>query len=217
MDLLDNGYNLILVYMVAGLAGTLWETILFLVRDKRFVISNGSVFTPFNFVYGFGGICVIITLYKLVNYPFLVFIVGGLLGGSVEYLLSFLEQKICHTQSWDYKGRILNINGRTTVPLMFFWGLLCIAVMYIAYIPFCEYVINRFFIDTELHHKIYHIIMLVSIAYILIDLTLVVSIMIRSSRRKQNIEAGNFYSRFLDKFFPESYVSKHFPNSKHVS
>lgn len=213
MNLLDNGFNLILVYMIAGLAGNLWETLLHLVRDKKFVYSNGSIFTPFNFVYGFGGVCIVLALFKLINYPYLVFLVGGLLGGFIEYMLSFLEEKICKFKSWDYTGRILNIKGRTTVPIMFFWGLMCVIVLYVIYIPFVLYVINKFFINNDLNIFIYHTIMWISLSYCVFDLIMVTLLMIRSQRRKRNLKPLTFIGVFLDKFFPEKYVSKHFPNS----
>lgn len=216
MNLLDNGYNLILVYMLAGLTGTLWETLLHFVRDKKYVNSTGSIISPFNFVYGFGGVCVILTFYKLVDYPYLVFLLGGLLGGIVEYTLSYFEQLICHTQSWNYKGRILNINGRTTVPIIFLWGLLCVIILYIVYVPFCGYVINRYIIDTIEHAKIYHIVMIVSLVYCIIDLILVISVMLRHKYRVENKKAKTLYGKIIDKLFDDEYFKKHFPNSETV-
>ena len=52
-------YKAIFIYMLGGLVGTLWETILNLCRGRGFVFCNGSILTPFNFVYGVGALVII--------------------------------------------------------------------------------------------------------------------------------------------------------------
>ena len=99
----DNGYSLILVYLLGGLAGTIYETFLNLKRKKGFVFCSGSIVTPFNFVYGFGGILIFLSFFGLEPYFMtswcwaVILGCGTFLGGFVEYMLSFLEEKICHT------------------------------------------------------------------------------------------------------------------------
>lgn len=64
----DNGYSLILVYLLGGLAGTIYETFLNFKRKKGFVFCSGSIVTPFNFVYGFGGILIFLSFFGLEPY-----------------------------------------------------------------------------------------------------------------------------------------------------
>ena len=42
--------KIVILYMLGGLVGTVWETLLNLARGRGFVYCNGSIFTPFNFV-----------------------------------------------------------------------------------------------------------------------------------------------------------------------
>ena len=58
MDKLNGGYNLIFMYLLSALAGNVYETIMFLFRRHKFVWSNGSITTPFNFVYGIGAVAI---------------------------------------------------------------------------------------------------------------------------------------------------------------
>lgn len=122
-------YKAIFIYMLGGLVGTLWETILNLCRGRGFVFCNGSILTPFNFVYGVGALVIIACLHNQTKW-WEVYLMGAVGGGVVEYLLNFLEEKILGTRSWNYTGKFLNINGRTTLIYMAFWGLLCLAVIF---------------------------------------------------------------------------------------
>ena len=120
--------------MLGGLVGTVCETLLNLARGRGFVYCNGSIFTPFNFVYGVGAIVIVLGLGNFQKW-WQVYLIGAAGGGIVEYALSFLEEIVLGTRSWDYSGKLLNINGRTTLPYMAFWGLLCLAVVFVVYDP----------------------------------------------------------------------------------
>ena len=50
-------YKAVYIYMLGGLVGTIWETLLNFARGRGFVYCNGSILTPFNFVYKYGAIC----------------------------------------------------------------------------------------------------------------------------------------------------------------
>ena len=52
------------IYLLGGLVGTVYETILNLVKGKGFVFCNGSILTPFNFVYGAGAVFIIMLLHN---------------------------------------------------------------------------------------------------------------------------------------------------------
>lgn len=214
MDWLDHGFNLILIYMIAGFVGTLWETCLYAIKDHRFVMSNGSIATPFNFVYGLGGSVICAALVNIMNYPYLVFIVGAILGGMVEYFVASLEQWICHTKSWDYTGRILSINGKTTVPIMLGWGLLCLFIVYVLYIPFIGYLVQPYILNSASNIHIYHTVMICCLSFIIWDLLWVLVLMIRNQQRAQGHKPLTFIGVIVDKLFPEKYVRKHFPNAQ---
>lgn len=59
-----NVYKAVMIYLLGGIVGTLWETLLNFMRGDGFVFCNGSLFTPFNFVYGFGALFIILCLRK---------------------------------------------------------------------------------------------------------------------------------------------------------
>ena len=128
----------VFAYVLGGVVGTVWETVLNYCKGNGFVYCNGSIFTPINFVYGFGALVIWIFLANSNRKPYMTYIYGAIGGGIVEYLLNFLEEKILGARSWDYSNEFLNINGRTTIPFMLFWGLLCLAVVYGVYNPLAK-------------------------------------------------------------------------------
>lgn len=58
-----------------------------------------------------------------------VVLVGGLAGGMLEFAMSLIQQYLLGSRSWNYANEPLNIGGRTTVPFMLFWGLLCYLIV----------------------------------------------------------------------------------------
>lgn len=199
-------YKVIFIYLLGGLIGTLWETILNLVLKGKFVYCSGTIFTPFNFVYGIGAVAISVCL-KNFKKVWQVFIVGALVGGVTEYILSFLEEKILGTRSWNYSTYPLNINGRTTIPYCLFWGLLCVVVVFLLYKPIIR-LANRF------PQKIFHIIILVLLVIVIVDMVFSLGAMFRYVQRAAGTPANDPISQFFDTYFNDDFMRVRFPGMK---
>ena len=197
----------VFAYVLGGVVGTLWETVLNYCKGNGFVYCNGSIFTPINFVYGFGALVIWIFLANSNRKPYMTYIYGTIGGGIVEYLLNFLEEKILGARSWDYSNEFLNINGRTTIPFMLFWGLLCLAVVYVVYNPLAK-------IYDKCPKKVMTTIAIVLLAIVVTDLTITVTALARYSARQQGVAAKTELGLFLDRVFSDDYMKLHFPNQK---
>lgn len=200
----------VFAYVLGGVVGTLWETVLNYCKGNGFVYCNGSIFTPINFVYGFGALVIWIFLANSNRKPYMTYIYGAIGGGIVEYLLNFLEEKILGARSWDYSNEFLNINGRTTIPFMLFWGLLCLAVVYGVYNPLAK-------IYDKCPKKVMTTIAIVLLAIVVTDLTITVTALARYSARQQGFAAKTELGLFLDRVFNDDYMKLHFPNQKKLS
>lgn len=199
-------YKLVLIYALGGIVGTVWETVLNLCRGRGFVFCNGSILTPFNFVYGTGAVVIILLLRNKKKW-WQIFVIGALGGGAVEYGLSFLEEAVLGTRSWDYTGKFLNINGRTTVPYMLFWGLLCLAVILVIYRPLDN--LLEILPKTALK-----IVAAVLACWIAADWVMTVSALVRYSARADGAEALTFFGRWIDSVFGDAFMKKRFPAMK---
>lgn len=200
----------VFAYVLGGVVGTLWETVLNYCKGNGFVYCNGSIFTPINFVYGFGALVIWIFLANSNRKPYMTYIYGAIGGGVVEYLLNFLEEKILGARSWDYSNEFLNINGRTTIPFMLFWGLLCLAVVYGVYNPLAK-------IYDKCPKKVMTTIAIVLLAIVVADLTITVTALARYSARQQGFAAKTELGLFLDRVFSDDYMKLHFPNQKKLA
>lgn len=96
--------------IIYSIAGWIYESILCSITERR-LINRGFLNGPYCPIYGSGAVLVVIFLGKVSN-PLLIFMIGVLLTCSLEYLTSFLMEKVFHARWWDYSDRKFNINGR---------------------------------------------------------------------------------------------------------
>lgn len=115
------------VYALAGLIGTVHKIIWAYQAKGMFEYCNGSILTPFNYVYGLR----VGHRHRAAPYRpgWKVVLVGGLAGGMLKLAMSLIQQYLLGSRSWNYANEPLNIGGRTTVPFMLFWGLLCYLIV----------------------------------------------------------------------------------------
>lgn len=196
----------VFIYMIGGTLGTLWEVIFNLIKLERYVECSGSIFTPFNPVYGCGALVIVWGLKKF-REPWQVFTLGTLAGGALEYFLSYCEETILGTRSWNYKGWFLSINGRTTVPIMLFWGVLCLVVVFVVYKP-----LDKLF--EALPRRAFKIVGWCFFALLCIDMFITVSAMFRYVGRNSDMEAFTVYGQWLDKVFDNDFMRRKFPSMK---
>lgn len=114
-----------MTFIIYSFIGWLWETVYCSIKAKRFVY-RGFLMGPYCPVYGFGVILVLLLIPKnetslLALYFSIVVIVT-----VVEFIASFLLEKIFKLTLWDYKEVPFNIEGRVAVPVSIFWGVGCI-------------------------------------------------------------------------------------------
>ena len=102
--------NLIIIFFITSFFGWLWETIYFCFRDHKF-INRGSLYGPYLPIYGYGSILLILFLYKE-RKKIIKFFECMTFMSILEYISSYLIEKIFHKKYWDYSHEFLNLNGR---------------------------------------------------------------------------------------------------------
>lgn len=118
-------YKLVWVFAIACVLGYLIETAFCLVLRGQLENRQGMVYGPFNQVYGFGAVLMLVLLHPMAKRSDRWLFVGGaLLGGAYEFACSWLQEKVYGTVSWDYSTDALSVGGRTSIQLMLCWGVL---------------------------------------------------------------------------------------------
>lgn len=122
--------SLILIFFSFAIVGWLWEVLLHLIDDGTFV-NRGVLHGPWLPIYGWGGILILVLLYKLRKHPPLEFSSIIILCGLVEYFTSlYLEVKF-GLRWWDYHGYFLNLHGRICAEGLLVFGLGGMAGVYL--------------------------------------------------------------------------------------
>ena len=203
--------KLFIFFVIGCLFGTYYEMILNFVRH---LIKNGEIFWetrqgliygPFSPVYGIGAV-IIIWLLAEKNYKWWqTLIYGSLLGGITEYSLSLIQEIFAGTRSWDYSKYILDINGRTTLPIMLLWGLICLLFVKVLYPPISKKI-------ESLPYKPATIILNICVVLLSIDMFISFSAGIRQDLRRKEIPPYTFYGKFLDKYYTDERLAKVYKN-----
>lgn len=123
------------LFFLVSIVGWLWEVGLYLVQDGEFV-NRGVLTGPWLPIYGCGGIALTFLLRRWEYKPLQVFLTSMLLCSVLEYLASYVLERVWGIRWWDYSGQLLNISGRICLlsSLMFGlggWLLVCYAVPYL--------------------------------------------------------------------------------------
>jgi hypothetical protein len=138
MKKLEKNLFYLIIYSFLGFA---LETIVALVTKGVFESRKSFLYGPFCIIYGIGGIVLVNFLkdFKHQNLKLLLF--GMILGSTVEYLGSFIGEKILGFVWWDYSNQAFNLNGRTSLFYSVCWGF--ISIVLINYLnPFIDYIFN---------------------------------------------------------------------------
>lgn len=102
--------NIFLWLIIYSVIGWIYESTLCSITEKRFV-NRGFLNGPYCPIYGFGAILDILLLGWVKN-PILLFVLSAILTCTLEYITSYLMEKLFHARWWDYSNRKFNINGR---------------------------------------------------------------------------------------------------------
>lgn len=198
--------KIFLIFMIGSIIGYIVEMIVALVQEGHLESRQGVIYGPFTPIYGVGIVIYYLAFQKIkTRDKKKIFLISMILGGTVEYLFSFLQEKIFGTVSWDYSNWILNINGRTTLIHCTYWG-----VAGLLYMSLIEPIIPKI---EEMIQKNGVKLVSTGVAILMIfNITISSMAALRQKERKYNIQATSQIDIFLDKNYPDEYMNKIFAN-----
>lgn len=124
---------LIVSFFIYCLLGWIWESVILPLSRKQKPYNRGFLNGPWIPIYGFGAILVIVLFDHQINYPFYsLFINGGVVACLLEYLTSYVMEKLFSRRWWDYSDKPFNLNGRICLEGFLCFGLFSVlAVEYV--------------------------------------------------------------------------------------
>ena len=133
--------NIFLLFILYSVLGFIIEVTLNLITKKRF-INRGFLIGPYCPIYGVGSLLIISLLDKYKNDKLVLFVLIIVICSILEYVTSYLMEKIFHIRWWDYSNHKYNINGRICLETMIPFGIG--GVLLITYInPYLNNMLNK--------------------------------------------------------------------------
>lgn len=129
-------------FFIFSFLGWLWESVYCTVNQKKWA-NRGFLYGPVCPIYGFGGsfgllIYDFIRAGRLLNLEWwMIFIMGFMISMILEYLTSWILEKLFQARWWDYSHLPFNIEGRTSAPTSIAFGMAAIFIMKVI-IPFVD-------------------------------------------------------------------------------
>lgn len=196
------------MFMIGCVVGNFYEMTLNFLRTGELVQRKGVIYGPFNPVYGFALVVITLCLGK-VKKGWQLFIFGSLIGGTFEYFCSFFQEKVFGTISWDYSNLFLNIDGRTTIPIAMFWGVLCLLIMKFV-VPNISKLIEK------IPKNIGSACTLVLVVFMVFNLGISTLAANRNLERHMSITPKNKLDIFLDKHYPDERIQEVYQDTSYV-
>ena len=107
--------------------GWIYESCLVSFRNKQWV-NRGFLNGPVIPIYGAGATAIMMALEPVKNQYVAVFFGGILVASVLEYVTSFVMEKLFHAKWWDYSDWKFNLQGRICLAASLFWGLLSVTM-----------------------------------------------------------------------------------------
>lgn len=118
--------NIFLIFTIYSFLGWCTEVVYQYWAQKKF-INRGFLNGPFCPIYG---ACALLIIFLLQYFSDIIqvnlitlFIISTTLISFIEYITSYILEKLFDSKWWDYTDDPLNLNGRICLPFSLAWGL----------------------------------------------------------------------------------------------
>ena len=135
-----------LLFIMYSFLGWVVEVIASLIENKKFV-NRGFLIGPYCPIYGVGLLIITNFLKSYIDSYIVVFVMSMFICMTLEYLTSYIMEKLFNARWWDYSNKRFNINGRVCLETTIPFGLGGMLIMYIVN-PLLEKILNTFNYNT---------------------------------------------------------------------
>ena len=108
-------YSLLYIFIrfiIYSMLGYIIETVSIFIKYKKISLHRGFLIGPYLPIFGFGGLIINYGLVKYENDFFALFVLSMVFCTILEYISSYLLEKVFKLRWWSYYDKKFNINGR---------------------------------------------------------------------------------------------------------
>ena len=138
---MDKVYLYFLLFLIYSFIGWIMEICVTFYKSKK-IINRGFLIGPYCPIYGYASIIMILYLNHYKDNPLTVFLLAVVICTFIEYIISYIMEKLFNARWWDYSNYKFNINGRVCLINAFFFGVLGTFLVYYAN-PFFENILLK--------------------------------------------------------------------------
>ena len=120
---MENLAILFLLFVIYSFLGWVMEVIVVLPKEKKFV-NRGFLIGPWCPIYGTGTVLMILLLDKYKQDIPALFVMATVVCSILEYLTSYVMEKVFNARWWDYSDRKFNLEGRICLSNAMAFGIL---------------------------------------------------------------------------------------------
>ena len=129
---MESFFNFFIYFFIYSVLGWIVETLYCRTLDGKWT-NRGFLFGPYCPIYGFGALIIIAFLQNFKSSFIAVFFLGMIFTSILEYLTSFLLEKLFDAKWWDYSKMKFNINGRICLLNSLEFAFLGVVLTYIVH------------------------------------------------------------------------------------
>lgn len=215
--MLDKICYIFLLFIIYSFVGYIAEIISCSINSKKLVLNRGFFLGPYLPIYG---ICCLLMGSFIIRYKsdlITVFVMSAFVCTTVEYITSYVLEKIFKARWWDYSDRRFNIEGRVCLFNAFLFGLGGIAFTYLVN-PFITFLLSKlsttllrvislslftiFIIDVIITIRTLYQVKVSTIKFKSRDVTAELTKLIREELTKKRDIKTNFFVRHMLNAFP---------------
>lgn len=119
-----------LLFLMYSFVGWIAEVTLAFIEHKKF-INRGFLIGPYCPIYGVGVLLIVWLLKRYTDSALALFVLAMVLCMVLEYVTSFVMEKLFNTRWWDYSNMRFNINGRICLETAIPFGIGGLIIMYL--------------------------------------------------------------------------------------
>ena len=134
-------YKYFLLFFIYSILGWIVESIYSSILEKK-LVDRGFLIGPYCPIYGTGAIIGILYLTQYKSNPLTVFILGIVISCIIEYVTSYLMEKLFKARWWDYSNYKYNLNGRICGRNALLFGICSLLIIFITEPPI-ELIVSR--------------------------------------------------------------------------
>ncbi len=198
--------KLVWVFLISALLGDIIETFYCRLVGGTWMSRSSVLYGPFSFVWGIGAVLLTVCLMRFKEKEDRwVLLAGGILGGAFEYMCSVFTEIVFGKVFWDYSYMPLNIGGRTNVLFMFFWGVLGLVWVKIAYPPLDRFIEKFPPVAAKVATWLIVVLMTCNGVFTML-------VMQRYNTRQTRPRPANVLEQFIDDTYDDAYVEHRWQN-----